>query len=219
MYYLNSRYYDQEVGRFISADTTDVLGVDADLYDKNLYAYCDNNPAMRSDTDGECWCVVGAIGAQYVGDIFANIADGATGADIFRIRSTVGEYIAAGVTALIPGSDIAMNLVKNIATEAIVSVERNITGKGNNLQSSVTNVIRGTLIDTGVEAVSSRVAKYVSTKISKTYSQKANTMRQKNPNVSTNRIRTSAQRSVRWGSRLEKGITFMFDSTRSALPW
>lgn len=34
MYYLNSRYYDPEVGRFISPDTTDILEVQDDLYDK-----------------------------------------------------------------------------------------------------------------------------------------------------------------------------------------
>ena len=220
-YYVSSRYYDSEVGRFISPDTTDVLGVDSDLYDKNLYAYCDNNPVMRKDSNGELWIVaVGAgLATQYVGDVIANIADGATGAAIFSFRSSVGEYIAAGVTALIPGSGLTGSLIRNVATEAIVSVERHVTGKGNNLRSSVTNVVRGTLIDTGVEAVSSRVTKYVRTKTSKNYSQKANTVRQKNPNASTSTIRTSAQRSVRWGNRLAKGIEFIFNSIRSALPW
>ena len=54
-YYLNSRYYDPEIGRFISADTTDILGVQSNLYDKNLYAYCDNNPVSRKDTSGFIW--------------------------------------------------------------------------------------------------------------------------------------------------------------------
>ena len=55
LYYVSSRYYDPEVGRFISADTTDVLSVSSDLYDKNLYAYCDNNPVMREDIKGDYW--------------------------------------------------------------------------------------------------------------------------------------------------------------------
>jgi RHS repeat-associated protein len=55
LYYLNSRYYDAEVGRFISADTTDILSVQADLYDKNLFAYCDNNPVGRIDVGGDVW--------------------------------------------------------------------------------------------------------------------------------------------------------------------
>ena len=41
--------------RFINADDVDVLGVQDDLYDKNLYAYCDNNPVSRVDQEGDIW--------------------------------------------------------------------------------------------------------------------------------------------------------------------
>ena len=46
LYYLQSRYYDSSTGRFISPDTTEsVITATPDaLTDKNLYAYCDNNP-------------------------------------------------------------------------------------------------------------------------------------------------------------------------------
>ena len=54
-YYLNSRYYMADLGRFVSADTTDILSVQSDLYDKNLFAYCDNNPVHRVDTTGFVW--------------------------------------------------------------------------------------------------------------------------------------------------------------------
>ena len=57
-YYLNSRYYDLEVKRFINADTTDILSATGNLYDKNLFAYCDNNPVMRVDVGGEFWDTV-----------------------------------------------------------------------------------------------------------------------------------------------------------------
>ncbi len=209
------------VGRFISPDTTNILGVDRDLYDKNLYAYCDNNPVMRKDSNGELWITAIAVGiaTQYAGDVLGNLFAGKRGIDLFTPTSSIGEYFAAGVTALIPGTGISGSLVRNITSEAIISVERHVTGKSNNLRSSVTNVVRGTLIDTGVESVSDRVTKFIRSKTSKTYSQQANTVRQKNPNASTNTIRTSAQRSVRWGNRLAKGIEFVINSIRSALPW
>ncbi len=54
-YYVSSRYYDSKIGRFINADTTDILGVSGNLYDKNLYAYCDNNPVVRKDYTGAIW--------------------------------------------------------------------------------------------------------------------------------------------------------------------
>lgn len=193
----------------------------AALTDKNLYAYCDNNAVMRKDADGELWVVAVAVGVgtQYVGDVIGNLFSGKTGVEVFTPRSSIGEYVAAGVTALIPGSGLGGSLIRNVVTEGIVSVERHITGQGNNLQSSVTNVFIGTLIDTRVEAVSNRVTNYVTSKTSKTYSQYANAVRKKNSNVATNMIRKNAQRSVRWGNRLAKEIEFVVSSIRSALPW
>ena len=50
-YYLQSRYYDPEIGRFINADgyvTTDIEPVAA-----NMFAYCNNNPVNRDDYSGE----------------------------------------------------------------------------------------------------------------------------------------------------------------------
>ena len=56
LYYLQSRYYDPNTCRFISPDNVDVItATPMALTDKNLYAYCDNNPVMRVDGDGEFW--------------------------------------------------------------------------------------------------------------------------------------------------------------------
>ena len=61
-YYLNSRYYDPTTGRFLNADTTSVLtATPTALTDKNLYAYCDNNPVMRVDDGGEFWVTIGIM--------------------------------------------------------------------------------------------------------------------------------------------------------------
>ena len=53
MYYLQSRYYDPAMGRFISADDPIYLGANGDLNGFNLYAYCSNNPVMHVDPSGE----------------------------------------------------------------------------------------------------------------------------------------------------------------------
>ena len=50
MYYLNSRYYDPVVARFMSADT--YLGQQTDPLSLNLYTYCYNEPLMYSDPSG-----------------------------------------------------------------------------------------------------------------------------------------------------------------------
>ena len=51
LYYLQSRYYDPAVGRFINADNVDVLFSVSKIVDFNLYAYCStgwNKPLPKS---------------------------------------------------------------------------------------------------------------------------------------------------------------------------
>ena len=52
LYYLRSRYYDPEIGRFINADDTAYLGYDASPLSMNLFAYCENNPVNGRDLSG-----------------------------------------------------------------------------------------------------------------------------------------------------------------------
>ena len=55
LYYLLSRYYDPETGRFISPDNDTVLNMDYEnIVQYNLYAYCFNNPINMVD-DGGYW--------------------------------------------------------------------------------------------------------------------------------------------------------------------
>ena len=51
-YYLSSRYYDSNIGRFITKDDIEYLGVSATTVSYNLYAYCNNDPVNNSDGSG-----------------------------------------------------------------------------------------------------------------------------------------------------------------------
>ena len=50
LYYLQSRYYDPELGRFINADVFTSTG--QGLLGNNMFAYCGNNPIIYSDPAG-----------------------------------------------------------------------------------------------------------------------------------------------------------------------
>ena len=50
LYYLNSRYYNPEWGRFVNADG--VIGSNGDAISQNLFAYTSNNFINYSDNDG-----------------------------------------------------------------------------------------------------------------------------------------------------------------------
>ena len=50
-YYLQSRYYDPQVGRFLSPDSLEYLDPET-IHGLNLFAYCANNPVMAIDPSG-----------------------------------------------------------------------------------------------------------------------------------------------------------------------
>lgn len=54
LYYLQSKYYNPEIGRFISKDDAS-YAYDTSCIGENLYAYCGNNPINRYDDNGMSW--------------------------------------------------------------------------------------------------------------------------------------------------------------------
>ena len=106
LYYLKTRYYDPEAGRFISQDGVEYLDPDA-INGLNLYAYCENNPVMNVDPNGNKWWhwVVGA--ALIVGGVSITASNIMTAAGVdSKIASLIssGLDIVAGIAlCFIPG--------------------------------------------------------------------------------------------------------------------
>ena len=127
LYYLESRYYDPETGRFLSADNTDVLS-DSPMSstNKNLYSYCDNNPIVRADNGGELWNLIigAAVGAvagfvgQVVGDIVTSVISGEV--TISNWQTYTGAVVGGAVGGAILGGTGNVALA-NAATGAITT--------------------------------------------------------------------------------------------------
>ena len=77
LYYLQSRYYDSKVCRFISPDT--YISTGQGIIGHNMYAYCNNNPVNYVDHTGEFpWLVavlVSIVSAAYVITVSEIISD------------------------------------------------------------------------------------------------------------------------------------------------
>lgn len=58
LYYLQTRYYDPETGRFLNMDSIDYADPE-NLNGLNLYAYCNNNPVMYVDPTGHFVMAIG----------------------------------------------------------------------------------------------------------------------------------------------------------------
>lgn len=66
-YYLQSRYYDAQTGRFLNADALEMIKINYMLGKcSNMFAYCDNNPVNKDDHSGylgkHWWNSVKAVG-------------------------------------------------------------------------------------------------------------------------------------------------------------
>ena len=88
LYYLISRYYDPETGRFISADGIEYLDPET-LGGLNLYAYCGNNPVMNVDPTGHfilslfiAAVIAGAVAGTVLGGTYGAVTAAANGQNI-----------------------------------------------------------------------------------------------------------------------------------------
>ena len=126
LYYLATRYYDPETCRFVTADNPAVLtATPMGLTDKNLYAYCDNNPVMRADNGGEFWHIV--VGAAIGGAFEIGSQLIANGGDFTSINwAKVGVATAVGgiTSACGPGAGALITGLGNAAIELIDQQEK-----------------------------------------------------------------------------------------------
>ena len=90
LYYLNARYYDSKVGRWINADG--FVSTGQGLIGNNMFSYCGNNPIMRVDTNGQFW--------NSISKFFTKIKEWAM--DTFGAGYTSYTTIAETETSVIP---------------------------------------------------------------------------------------------------------------------
>ena len=125
-YYLQSRYYDPEIGRFINADSyasTDATG----LLSTNMFAYCENDPVNRSDPTGEVAPILIAMAGgamvglaeQFMTDVIYAMV---TGQPLDACFSSVGTYVSSavgGAMSVLPGGGVMRAFSELVLTTTI----------------------------------------------------------------------------------------------------
>ena len=81
-YYLQSRYYNPEIGRFINADGQ----LNSDMLGCNLFAYCGNNPINRIDSFGMLW--------EDVGEFFDNVTEWFYDSVVEEMKDSSNKFIS-----------------------------------------------------------------------------------------------------------------------------
>lgn len=124
-YYLNARYYDPSMGRFISPDVLTILDeTKGQINGLNLYMYCNNNPIMYVDPSG---CLAFFIACLLIGLVLGagyglykdwqdnNKIDGSIGVKGYATYIGLGGLIGAGI-GLIASAVLTGSLFSSIGT-------------------------------------------------------------------------------------------------------
>lgn len=166
LYYITSRYYDPEIGRFISPDSVDYLDPTT-INGLNLYAYCGNDPVNRVDPTGHDWqsfwngvgnwfskhWIEVTVGTAFIvgGAVVTALTCGAGttawaafGSALLSSAIQVGAGVAAGVVVngvsnLIDGNDFFENVGDTIASSYMLG---GILSGGSQMLSGGLRVLR-----------------------------------------------------------------------------
>ena len=142
LYYLESRYYDSEIGAFISIDDVSYLDIET-IGGLNLYSYCNNNPVMYSDGDGHfpiLACILGLTALVGMGLTIGGVASDnnvmtAIGLSMVAVPALIsgGIAIAAGIGgATLTGVVGGVTVTAGLGTGLFATAEYQQTFTGNN---------------------------------------------------------------------------------------
>ena len=156
LYYLQTRYYDPEVGRFLNIDSLDYADPET-INGLNLYAYCNNNPILYVDPTGHAWwhwlvaaAVVVALAAATVVTA-GGVVLGATAISAATIGTT-----AVGASAVT--TTLAYATVGAGVALAASGIYAGITATENGVKSGSASNAFNTFSDYGETALYSTIA-------------------------------------------------------------
>lgn len=141
LYYLNSRYYDPETGRFLNADV--YVNTGQNTIAANMFQYCGNNPINRIDPLGYDWWhwLLGA--AVVVGCAAATVVT----CGGFAAAAAATAAVATGTTVASTSSAIAASAL--LGSSVVYGVEvLNAVASSNSLEEFENKGNWGTVIKT-----------------------------------------------------------------------
>ena len=234
LYYLQTRYYDPKVRRFLNADDASVLTKDPEqLTEKNLYAYCDDNPVMYRDDTGMFDIVSGIFGAVTnvattyfaakvtgqecgVWDLavaaFAGLVSGMTKSSLYiTLVSAFISGVGTTIGSLAGGSDIKEALWKGGMTALCTAVSVNAIAGWKIPVSDVVKNISGTIFGIGNGLVTAGVVASFQYRKSSSSSSKKNISQNKRK---SNPVVKNYKKTAKQKERARKYFMFKMNQLR-----
>ena len=112
LYYLNTRYYDPTIGRFITIDSIEYLDPET-INGLNLYAYCLNNPVMYSDPTGHFGIVTMAL----IGIVASGLISGTINAITKSYEESIlGSFVGGFFEGVVSATTLAIGIAIGTTT-------------------------------------------------------------------------------------------------------
>ena len=151
-YYLQSRYYDPIVKRFINADDTSLIGANGDFISYDLYSYCNNNPLVFTDSSGCFPIALGIIATStLVGGFLGAFSAATTGGNIIEsfIEGCSTGALGATCGIFMPTSlGIAIATIGGVAIDFITQMSIQYIRNG---KIDITKIDAERIIKTGLQ--------------------------------------------------------------------
>ena len=186
LYYLQTRYYDPDTGRFINADVFASTDMRSTL-SANMFSYCQNNPIIHADSQGNSATLAGAIAGGFFGAFDAICSGGSieqvlncavvgamTGAMAGLVCdvSIASGGLAAGLAYTAVASSLA-NIANSVATQKIMTGKVNaakvafdgLVGAATGIMGAATTSITKPIVKTvkdGIRYVGNQISNEIS---------------------------------------------------------
>ena len=197
-YYLQSRYYDPAIGRFINADSyasTDATG----LLSTNMFAYCENDPVNKSDPTGEVAPILVAmaggalvgIAEQFMTDVIYAMV---TGQSLDACFSSVGTYVSSavgGAMSVLPGGGVMRAFSEIILTSYIQETVDMLVYPNQYAKTNPNSEILESAAGSGMSKLGEKGSAKIADKINKT----ASNMTKHSSKASKNAVKNAASKA------------------------
>ncbi len=133
-YYLNARYYDPQIGRFISPDEVECLGASNTVQSYNLFTYCENNPVNDIDFTGN-WSIKIIVTAALTSAVISAVST-----IIYNVAHHIKWY--KGVASSSIGSAVNTALSMALPIKGVSGVARNaVAALGGSVAQAVVDFV------------------------------------------------------------------------------
>ena len=148
LYYLQSRYYDPQVSRFINGDEAVILNISNELLSCNLFCYCENNSVNESDYGGTLSVngFLNHVKAFFVGigKFFSSLTINLK--SLYAPYKRSGKYIYINTLVISLVIDLIILLVSRAVSLGLKGILTGIKSLAKFFKNSVKNIIKDIIL-------------------------------------------------------------------------